>query len=286
MVLPRFAITDPLGRQLHLKYQEIKRALNDNPYHLPIFISSTCETKKMSCDIFGIFGFPYKKVGEALSDIHHWPDMMLLHENVKTCVIQKNQNDDLMTFYFGRKYYQPPEKGYKIIMAYHLSHKSDDFLDMAFTAEEGPLHTRNYLLRIQAVPIDDKTFVWFHFSYNHGNMLKTALKIYYATLARHKVGFTVNGYDKQKNPIYVRGTQGVIERNAVRYYFSMLCYLTTMQLPETERFEQSLRTWYALISKFPKQLVELSQDVYIENKLRERENQIHYHTTASPLNDG
>ena len=285
IVFPLCCVADSPDQQLQEKYHDSKDQLENNSFNLPLLITSSCEATNISCDIFGKFDCSFKQVSDVLSDIYCWPEIMLLHENIKTCIVQNQNGVFSLTFYFGRKKYQPPEKAYKITMAYNISQKSDDFLDIDFTAEEGPLLTRNYKLQIQAVPIEKGTFIRFYCTYDYGYTLKTALNLYYKTLARNKVGFTITSYDKNNDPVYVRGTQGVIERNAVRYYFAILSFLNSMELAKTEHFDRSMIIWYTLISKFPKQLVELKKEVYIENKTKERKNQIQYQTKALRLNN-
>ena len=279
---PQDCPANPSGRELYQKYQSLQNQLQNNGYQLPIHVVSDCEKKTMTCLVYGEIAYPFDQVKDALCAIENWPDIIMLHENVKTCTTQTAADASSITFYFGRKKYQPPEKAYKITMDYQLVQETADYFNVEFLAEEGPLFTKNYEINIQAIPVKDKTFLRFYCAYDYGNTLKTALRVYYATLARKKVGFTTSGHDKNGNPVYVRGTQGVIERNAVRYYFSIQAYLMAMSSPEPERFDKSVRIWYSLISRFPRQLIELSKDEYIQNKQLERRNQVQYQSRVSP----
>jgi len=113
-----------------------------------------------------------------------------------------------------------------------------------------------------------------HYEYDYGNTLKIALKGYFNTLGRRKVGFTIIGKNHQGEPIYVKGSQGLIERNSVRYYFSIISYLSSIGFDETLRFDKRLNHWYESVNHYPKQLHELSWKEYTANKKKEYKNQI------------
>ena len=111
-------------------------------------------------------------------------------------------------------------------------------------------------------------------------MGKLAMQTYLATLGRHKVGFTVTGTDDNDEPIYIKGLQGVIERNVMRYIFAIQSVLETRQTSEqrTARFQH----WYTHIEKHPRQLVELTREDYLDNKQRELSNQLDRQKTMEP----
>jgi hypothetical protein len=89
---------------------------------------------------------------------------------------------------------------------------------------------------------------------------------YLATIGRDKVGFSIVGSRADGQPIYVRGTRGVIERNTMRYYVAIEAYLGTLALPPAQQFERRLAAWFAGIERYPAQLHELERGEYLEMK--------------------
>jgi RNase P subunit RPR2 len=72
----------------------------------------------------------------------------------------------------------------------------------------------------------------------------------------------------------VRGLQGVIERNAMRYYFAIQSYLNTQEVEKSKRFESRISSWFDLTEKYHKQLYELDKPDYLKYKKMERKDQI------------
>jgi hypothetical protein len=101
-----------------------------------------------------------------------------------------------------------------------------------------------------------------------------AIKTYFATLARDKVGFSSIAVDTMGNPVYIGGVRGAIERNAVRYYLALQTYMDTHNSPGDQRFENQINRWYNLTAMFPRQLYEMDQVEYLAIKRREHNNQL------------
>jgi hypothetical protein len=104
-------------------------------------------------------------------------------------------------------------------------------------------------------------------------MSRAAVFGYLKTMGRKKVGFSVVGRDREGRPIYVRGVQGMIERNAMRYHLAVQAYLETLQVPECDRFERRIERWFDLTSAHQRQLFEMVRDDYLRYKRRERAEQ-------------
>ena len=93
-------------------------------------------------------------------------------------------------------------------------------------------------------------------------------------MGRNKVGFTVVAHDEKGNPVFIEGTRGAIERNAVRYYLAIRAYMDSLRFPEEIRFEQRIQLWYDLTDRLKEQLFELPREEYIDGKRRENKNQL------------
>ena len=120
----------------------------------------------------------------------------------------------LLTLYSGRKYYQPPKDAYKLDFKFRIAALQPEYLDIALTAKNGPLFTRDHRIRFEAAPLDKgRTFIHFSYDYSYGALARAAIKSYYATIGRDKKGFSVIATDEKWRSCLsgrgkrVRGTQ-------------------------------------------------------------------------------
>ena len=87
-------------------------------------------------------------------------------------------------------------------------------------------------MRFEALSLaGGRTFVRVSYAYDDSAALRLAAKVYFATLGRSKVRFTVTGTGRNGQPVYIGGPRGAIERNAVRYYFAIQAFMNTMNSP-------------------------------------------------------
>ena len=112
------------------------------------------------------------------------------------------------------------------------------------------------------------------YAYSDSVALRLVAKIYFATLGRGKVGFTVTGTDENGNPVYIGGSRGAVERSAVRYYFAIQSFMSTLHYPEESRFSMRTSEWYDLTTRYRKQLFDLDKKDYLTFKAKEHENQV------------
>jgi hypothetical protein len=227
-------------------------------------------------DVYGIFDYPFNSVANMLKVPANWCDILSLHLNVKACTCREEQPGDwLVTLYLGRKGYQPPEDTRKVMYHYRNVVQRQGYLDILFSAEAGPFGTKDHRMRFEAMPVDGgKTFVHVSYTYSDSAALRLAAKVYFATLGRSKVGFTVTGTDSNGKPVFIGGPRGSIERNAVRYYFAIQSFMDTLRYPEESRFSMRTSAWYDLTSRYRKQLYELDKKDYLTFKSKEHTNQV------------
>jgi len=242
----------------------------------PFSFKTDFPPSKIHCAVYGLMDHPFAMIRKMLLNPGNWCDILSLHTNIKACTWEKiEHHQDILTLYVGRKYYQKPEDALKLALEFHGADSPEEYFQVRLSADKGPFFTRHYRVELDAVPLPSgKTFIRLSYEYDFGEALETALKIYYATLGRKKVGFTVVGTDKKGNPVYVKGNQGLIERNAVRSYISIQSFMETLKYPEHTRFEKRIHRWYALVNEFPKQLYDLSENEYIRNKVQENADQV------------
>lgn len=263
------------GEVLFDKYPAIKTQLEKNQFGIPLYLESEEEYSSLHVDVYGIFDYPFDGVRDALQEPDNWCDINILLFNVKTCTCAKVSDQWQLTLYSGRKFYQPPADAYKLDFKINIAALEPDYLDIALTAKNGPLLTTDHRMRLEAVPLGEgKTFIHFSYDYSYGMLARAAIKSYYATIGRDKKGFSIIATDKKGGPVYVGGTRGSVERNAVRYYLAIQTYMDTLIIPSNQRFEKQISCWYDLTMRFPRQLYELDKGEYLANKRREHHNQL------------
>lgn len=130
-------------------------------------------------------------------------------------------------------------------------------------------------MRFEALPLNGKrNYVHVSYTYSDSALLRLATRIYFATLGRGKVGFTVTGTDANGKPRYIGGPRGALERSAVRYYFAIQVFMNTLRYPEESRFSMRISAWHDLTTRFRKQLFDMDKKQYISVKTAEQKNQI------------
>lgn len=256
-------------------YTDNRAKLTASSFGVPLFLNSFEQSSRVNVDVYGVFDFPFNSVVTALKVPSSWCDIVSLHPNVKACTYSKEPDSGQLTFYIGKKVYQPPKKARQVLYQYRTVVQQRGYLDMILTADEGPFGTKDHTMRFEALPLDGgKTFVHVSYAYNDSVALRLAEKAYFATLGRDKVGFTVTGTDKSGRPVYIGGPRGAIERNAVRYYFAIQTCINTLHSPRKTLFRTRINQWYDLTSLYKKQLLDLSKTEYLKSKSREHENQV------------
>lgn len=263
------------GKTLLAKYPAISAKLQKNQFAAPIYLESFEARGSQRVDMYGILYYPFDAVRDALQSPVSWCDITSMHTNIKTCTTRKVADQWFLTIYSGRKYYQPPVDAYQLKFKFRIAAQQPDYLDIALTADEGPLRTKDHRIRLEAAPLDKgRTFVHFSYAYSHGPLAIIAIKTYFATLARDKVGFSMVAGKSGTPPVYIGGVRGAVERNTVRYYLALQTYMDTLKFLEGERFEQRIGRWYDLTTRYPRQLKEMEKPEYLSNKRREHMNQL------------
>jgi hypothetical protein len=249
--------------------------LASSSFGLPLVLESVAQEDSVQVDVYGIFAAPFISVVNVLKVPANWCDIVSLPPNVKTCTYRELPGAWLLTFYLGRKVYQPPEDAHQVIYYYRNVVQRQGYLDIMLSADTGPLGTKDHKLRFEALPLDGgRTFVHVRYAYRDTVTLRLAANSYFATLGRGKVGFTVTGIDRNGKPVYIGGPRGALERNAVRYYLAIQVFMSTLRYPAEDRFNMRIREWYDLSSRYPLQLLDLDRPNYLSSKTTEHENQV------------
>lgn len=272
-----FAVEKPRPEEALLRevYDQSQAKLANNSFGLPLFLESFSEDGRSDVDVYGVFDAPFASVVDALRVPANWCDIAALHPNVKACTYQGESGAWLLTFYLGRKFYQPPEDTRQVIYHFRNTARRPGYLDIVLAANAGPFGTKDHRIRFEALPLaEDKTFVHVSYGYRDTLALRLATEGYFSTLGSGKVGFTVTGNDRKGEPVYIGGSRGAVERNAVRYYFAIQAFMSSLHSPAASRFGRRIDTWYELTDRYRKQLFELDKKDYLAFKINEHENQL------------
>ena len=265
-----------LGDDILLEtYRRIEPKLERNSFGVPLFLESYERDDRVHVDVYGIVDHPFSSVLNSLKVPANWCDIVSLHPNVKVCTYRELTGGWLLTLYIGRKVYQPPEDAHQVIYHYRNVEQRQGYLDVGLSAETGLFGTKDHRMRFEAMPLDGgRTFAHVSYEYTDSVVLQLAEKVYFATLGRDKVGFTVKGTDRNGNPVYIGGPRGAIERTAVRYYLAIQSFMDTLRYPEESRFSMMTSGWYDLTGRYREQLFEMEKKEYLTCKTKEHLNRV------------
>ncbi len=256
-------------------YHRIESKLEKNSFGCPLYMESSDRDSRVHVDVYGVINHPFNSVLNVLQVPANWCDIISLHPNIKACTYRELPGAWQLNFYSGRKVYQSPEDTYKFTFRYRNVEQRQGYLNVVLSADEGPLSTKDHKMALEALSLNSgRTLIHVSYAYIYGLPLRLAGKIYFATLGRDKVGFTVSRTDSNGNPIYIGGPRGAVERNAVRYYFAIQSFMDTMRFPEESRFSIRISEWHDLTSRYRKQLFEMDKKDYLTSKTEEHKNQV------------
>jgi hypothetical protein len=254
---------------LRAKHGELRDDLRNNSYQRQMYIESTESANSLQGDVYAVLDHPFETVKTSLQEPNAWCDIMLLPFNTKYC----HASDSQLAVRIGRKYNQPAEQAYKIDFRFQNAAASSDYLESRLTAPQGPVGTRDYRIRAEAIPLDGgKTFMHLSYSYGYGTAGKIAMGAYLNTAGASKVGFS-KSTDPGTQGQLTSGVRGAIERNAMRYYLAIDAYLDTLATPEAQRVDRRIDTWFSATERYPKQLHEMDRTTYVQMKKQEYDRQ-------------
>ncbi len=251
---------------LKARHAALRAELLHNQFQRPLHVESTESGGSLKGDVYALIEQPFSVVGPALQEQDHWCEILILHLNVKHC----RPSGATLNVSIGRKFDQPVADAYLFAFAYKVAVATPDYLQVTFSAAQGPLGTSGYHMRLEVVAVDEvRSFVHFSYAYDSSRTARTAAQLYFATRGRDKVGFSIVGNKADGQPIYIGSTRGAVERNAMRSYLAIAAYLGALSSPAQDRFEKQLRDWYDASEHYAVQLHELERSEYLQMKRKE-----------------
>lgn len=260
------------------RYAALGERLQNNPFQRPLYLESFETANDLSGNIYAVVEYPFDTVGAALKMADDWCEVLILHINTKFCRAAAGQGGTRLALNIGKKYSQPVEDAYLLELTYRVVAATPTYLEIQLNAAEGPLSTRNYRIKLQAVPVaPGRTFLHLTYAYGYGWTGRLAMKTYLATIGRGKVGFTRGARDTDGRSGYIGGMRGLAERNTMRYYLAIDAYLGSLEAAPATRLEKRLHSWYDATERYPRQLHEVGERDYLEMKRMEyrRQQQAH-----------
>lgn len=264
------APADP-AEALHQRYTSLREQLTHNEFHRPLYLDSTDADGSTRGEVYVVVQHPYKRVVNALVSADHWCDILILHVNTKYCRPAVGEaGAKVLQVAMGRKFEQDLDDAYQVDFSYQLQRSDSKLLQVELDAASGPMGTRDYRIRLEAIPLDGhQTFIHLSYAYSYGVAARLAMQTYLATLGNSKVGFTVVDRNDDGEPEYIEGVRGAVERNTLRYSLAIEAYLGAWSTEPKLRTEKRLRDWFAATERHPLQLHEMELDEYLTMKRNE-----------------
>ena len=260
--------------RVRARYGELRDELRNNPFGHALHVDSAENGNQLQGDIYAVLDHPFERVSQALKEPGAWCDIMILPFNTKSCNAVDDGGAQRLVVRIGRKYNQPVEQAYRLDFAFRNVAAGSDYFESRLAAREGPLGTRDYNIRMAAVPLGpDRTFMHLNYTYGFGTAGRIAMQAYLATVGADKVGFTVTGRQPNGAPQFIGGVRGAVERNAMRYYLAVDAYLESVTAPAERQVEKRIQGWFAATERYPRQLHEMDRATYVAMKRQEVERQ-------------
>ncbi|MDQ6619223.1 MAG: hypothetical protein M3Z31_05910 [Pseudomonadota bacterium] len=257
---------EPAG-DLSVRYTELRNALEHSAFQQPIVLESSESRSTFRGDVYAVLNHPFSRVTAALRSDSSWCEILMLHVNTKYCAPVRG-NSAAVLVYVGRKFDVPLADATAVQFASQLVDDAPQHFQASLDASTGPFGTKDYRIVLEAIPINDRTFMHLTYSYGFGMAAKLAGQAYLNTIGRDKVGFTVVEKAADGTPVYVGGMRGALERNAMRYYLAIDAYLSAPGNGADDR-EARLRQWFASTDRYAKQLHEVEASEYLAMKRSE-----------------
>jgi hypothetical protein len=247
---------------LRARHSALNEQLANNPFGRPLHVVSRTNGGAHKGEIYAVIDEPYRVAASALERPESWCEILVLQVNVKRCNAGGGRVLTLVT----RKPRDPADSAYRVEFGFSGA-SSPDYLRVALTAPEGPVGSRDYQIRLEAAPLDERrTFIHMSYAYTLGWMGRLAMNAYLAGAGSEKFGFSVVDRRADGSLVYIDGVRGVIERGAMRYYLAVESYLAA---PSAQRLEARLRNWYAQTSRYPQLRESVGAEEYVAMKKRE-----------------
>lgn len=268
------ALAVPVGAQdaqaLRARHADLGEQLAASPFGRPLQVMSHERSSEQRGEVYATVAQAFGTVAAALLPLRNWCDILILPVNVKHCEASGPGAAETLRIHLARNPHDALEETFRLELAYEVLAATDDYLQVALSAPDGPFGTRNYRMGLEAAPLDSQhTILYLSYAFRPGLAARLAMQLYLATSGRDKVGFTLVERLPDGEPVYIDGVRGAIERNTMRYFLAIEAYLGALDAPPPERLERRLRAWHAASERHRPQLYEIGRDEYLRMKRQE-----------------
>ena len=233
-------------------------------------VESSDAPGRARADVYAQLPQSWAALAATLRQPAAWCEALVLHLYVKRCV----PGPGTLTLHVVSRADATMEQAQVLPLTFRVSESEPGYLQVRATAEQGPMGLRHVELLYEAMPTGaSASFVHFRYESGFTTMGAWAMQAYLATRGRDKVGFSAAAGEQQ--PGTIRGTRGVVERNAMRYHLALATYLDSLALPEAARAEYRIASWFDATERHARQLHEMGRDDYLAMKRRERSVPLH-----------
>jgi hypothetical protein len=255
---------------LRARYTELEPRLKQNVYNRPLVIESAESPNRLRGHVYAVVNYPFAKVSRGMNNPRSWCDVFILHINTKYCHATTENGTTTLAVYIGKKTPESLDSASRTNFVYQHVSITPEFMDIRLNAAEGPFGTSNYRVALTAIPLpDNKSFIHLSYSYDFSFTGKISMGAYFATAGSGKVGFSrAPGSDN-----YIGGMRGLIERNTMRYYLAIDSFLGALDATPAEQLDKRLKSWFAAVEQYPRQLHEVERLDYMSMKLDEYQRQ-------------
>ena len=255
---------------LHERYASLAERLQQSPFKRPLVLDSSESPDRVQGEIYAVMDHSFSEVNASLRSPEHWCDVMVLHLNIKYCRAQTGPSGTTLRIHVGRKTPQSLADSERIDFSYREAKASPEHLEITVKADQGPLGTSDYQIRLDAVPLaGNRTFLHLSYAYATNIVGRAAMETYLATVGSDKAGFTVTGKQADGQTEFIGGLRGVVERNTMRYYLAIDAFLEAEKAAPAERLERRMQNWFAATESYPRQLHEMDRASYLDMKRAE-----------------
>lgn len=250
------------NESLMAMYQKIQNKNVDLLQGQPLTITSNIKSNRLSADIYAINNFAFNDIVDGLSKPSEWCQFITLHLNIKACTFNKNQSQSFVSFYAGRKFYEPAEDAYELRYRFNINESTEDYFKLSLSAKEGPFGTSDYLIVLELLKVNKDVVLHMSLSYQTSFSSRLGTSVYLSTIGADKVGFSKVSEDGSTH--FIKGVEGIIERNVMRYFLALTTYLKYQKEPNKMPGQ-----WFLATEKYAKQLHEVEYQEYLDAKKKE-----------------
>lgn len=254
-----------LAKVLRQQHAELAPAMARSDFGRPLVLQSRETDRSAEGVVHAVLDATMART-MALAQPERWCDVLMLHQNTRSCQVHGDHEIHLVLA--GRRGLM--RDGTALTLRFdsltQILTDGSPVLDVRLHAERGPLGTRDFDIRAQAMALPGgRSFLRLRYSYGFGLAARLAMGAYLGTWGQEKVGFSRETGPGEHSVSLVRGMRGVIERKAMRYFLAMDAVLQTLDLP-TSQVEQRLMRWFDATEQYARQLHELERQDYLALK--------------------